>query len=341
MSSLARTLVKNFFTVGPHAGAHRVALRAGACLAGPLLLLYVIGRIDLAIYASFGAFTGIYGRNDGYAERLYMQTTAGLTILAAMLLGTLISYLDFPAAVQVVVIALMAGAITVLAFRLEWKPTGSLFMVFGAGACAQIPTTGSSFAQVFVVGGGTVLFSLCVTAALALLRVPLRALFLPPEIAPVKRDYVINTVLTTSAALISGWLGLLLFETHWYWAMVAAIAVLVGQNLYARLTRGLQRFLGTVIGVMLAAAIMWVDPPLIVVLAIAIFCQGFIEMIVLRNYAAAMIFITVIALLMVNLASPIPQETLMFSRTMETLVGVIVGMVVTVFAQMADLERHP
>lgn len=162
---------------------------------------------------------------------------------------------------------------------------------------------------------------------------------MPPTIASVKRLFLVNAVLTFAASLIAGWIGLLLFETHWYWAMVAAIAVLVGQNVQVRLTRGMQRFLGTVVGVALAAGIMWIDPPIIVVLAIAIFCQGFIEMIVLRNYAAAMIFITVIALLMVNMASPIPQETLMFNRMMETLVGVIVGMIVTVLTQLKDVER--
>lgn len=339
LGSLVRTVAQNFFMVGPHAGAHRVAPRAGTCLAGPLLVLYLIGRIDLAIYASFGAFAGIYGRNDSYAQRIYMQATAGFSIVAAMVIGTLVSYLETPEILRIVAVALIAGIMTVLAYCLAWKPTGSLFMVFGSGACATIPATGTSFLHVTVVAGGAVLFSLCVTGVLALLKVPPRYLFMPPTIAPVQKRFVVNATLTFSASLIAGWLGLLLFETHWYWAMVAAIAVLVGQNIHVRLTRGLQRFLGTVVGVVLAAGIMWIDLPIVVVLAIAIFCQGFIEMIVLRNYAAAMIFITVIALLMVNIASPVAQETLMFNRIMETLVGVIVGMIVTVLAQMKDVER--
>lgn len=145
--------------VGPHAGAHRVALRVGACLAGPLLVLYLIGRIDLAIYASFGAFTGIYGRNDSYAQRIYMQATAGTSIVVAMLIGTLASYLNAPEALRVLVIALIAGLMTILAFCLAWKPTGSLFMVFGSGACASIPATGVSFLHVAIVAGGAVIFS--------------------------------------------------------------------------------------------------------------------------------------------------------------------------------------
>lgn len=91
MNPHLKTQMRNFYAIGPHAGAHRVALRAAVCLAGPLLLLYFLGRIDLAIYASFGAFAAVYGRNDTYAARVSMQAAAGTTIVVAMLLGTLTS----------------------------------------------------------------------------------------------------------------------------------------------------------------------------------------------------------------------------------------------------------
>lgn len=120
--------------------------------------------------------------------------------------------------------------------------------------------------------------------------------------------------------------------------MVASIAVLVGPTIHARLTRGLQRAMGTAVGVIFAGAIMAIDPPVVVVLLIAIFCHGFIEMIVLRNYAVAMIFITIIALVMVNLASPIPQQTLISNRVLETFLGVAIGMIVTAIVQTWDFE---
>lgn len=324
--------------MAPHDGAHRVAIRAGFCLAIPLLVLYIIGRTDLAIYASFGAFTAIYGRSDAYSARLAMQATAGTTILLAMMLGTGLSVLNIPPAIQVLVVAVMAGFVTILAHRLSWRPTGALFSVFGAGACASIPATGITFVHVLLVGGGAVVFSLIVTGVLASFQISLSKLVELPVPTPMLKKFKINAAMIFIAALVSGWVGLALLTDHWYWAMVAAIAVLVGAHIHARLTRGVQRFLGTLVGVVLASAVMWIDPPLLVVLALTIFCQGFIEMIVLRNYAAAMIFITLIALLMVNMASPLPQETLIRNRVFETLIGVIVGMTVTILAQFWDFE---
>ena len=39
----------------------------------------VIDRLDLAIYAAFGAFTGIYARNESPRSRMLRQSLAGKT----------------------------------------------------------------------------------------------------------------------------------------------------------------------------------------------------------------------------------------------------------------------
>lgn len=56
----------------PHAGDHRVALRAAVSVAVPLLALWTIDRLDLSVYASFGAFAALYGRRDAYPDRIRM-----------------------------------------------------------------------------------------------------------------------------------------------------------------------------------------------------------------------------------------------------------------------------
>ena len=42
--------------VAPHAGAHRVALRAGTSVLVPLVVLQLLDRPEWSIYAAFGAF---------------------------------------------------------------------------------------------------------------------------------------------------------------------------------------------------------------------------------------------------------------------------------------------
>ena len=69
--------------IGPHAGAHRVALRAGVSVLGPLLVLWAIDRQEWSIYAAFGAFTSLYGRNHVHLSRLRMQSTLAVLLTPA------------------------------------------------------------------------------------------------------------------------------------------------------------------------------------------------------------------------------------------------------------------
>ena len=146
--------------VEPHRGDHRVALRAAISVAVPLLVLWMLGRLDLSIYASFGAFAALYGRHDVFRDRLRMQATAGGVILASMLVGTALSVLAAPAPVSILVVAVIASAVTLLAYTMRWHPPGPLFPVFAVGACATIPATTASFGDVLLVGGPSVLFGL-------------------------------------------------------------------------------------------------------------------------------------------------------------------------------------
>ena len=216
MSSLLKSVFRDFFLVGPHAGAHRVALRAAASLAVPLLILYFLDRTDLALYASFGAFAAVYGRYERYDLRIFMQATAGITIVISMLIGTITAYMDMPAVIRVFVISIIAALVTLLAFRLGWRPTGAMFAVFAGGAAASIPATNVSFVHVIIFGGGTVLFTVLLTALLALRRVPKHHLHLIPTLVAWQPKFIINAAMIFVASLSAGWLGLALLSDHWY-----------------------------------------------------------------------------------------------------------------------------
>ena len=72
--------VRQLFEVGPsrrdHVPAVRIALAAGI----PLVLLMLLGRPDLTIYAAFGAFTSIYARHEPLRQRLGHELQAGALV---------------------------------------------------------------------------------------------------------------------------------------------------------------------------------------------------------------------------------------------------------------------
>lgn len=75
--------------MAPSRNDHHVALRCAAGVFVPLTALLLLGRVDVAVFASFGAFTGIYGRNEPHARRFVIQLLAGLLMILVLLLAAL------------------------------------------------------------------------------------------------------------------------------------------------------------------------------------------------------------------------------------------------------------
>jgi len=323
--------------VGPHRGDHRVAVRAVLSVGIPLLVLLALGRLDLSVYASFGAFAALYGRTDLPRTRVRMQSVAGAVLVSCMLVGTALSALATPALASVTVVALLAAVVTLFAYRAQWHPPGALFAVFAAGATASFPATAETFLTVILVGGASVMWSMLVTTVFILARRgswrrPART---RPPIGSVAWEM---TATVGVAALLAGVAGALLVGTHWYWAMVGAVAAVGGAHVTARLIRGVQRLVGTLLGVLIAAGLLALDLPPWVVLLVAVALQAGAELFVGRNYGIAMLFITPLALLMVSLASPVAPEMLLRDRVIETVIGVAVGTIVAIVS--AGLRRR-
>lgn len=328
--------------VGPSGGAHRVALRVAVSLAVPLVMLWALGRLDLSIYATFGTFASLYGRFDRYGDRLRMQLAAGIQIIVTMTIGTALSAAGVDDVVRVIVVAVMAALVTVLAHRARWHPPGALFTVFAGGAAASIPATFATLAEPAIIGGTAVAWTLLVTGVLAAWGT-LRRGAAPRSVRPAPPSYRSAWELGATAGigtLLAGLTGLALLGTHWYWAMVAAVAALGGAHLNARVARGIQRLVGTLVGVVLAAGLLALHLPPLATIAVAVVCQVGAELFVGRNYGITMVFVTPLALSMVELAAPTSPQELLVDRVLDTLIGVVIGTIVAVvWAQLRS--RRP
>jgi hypothetical protein len=156
--------------VGPHNGAHRVAFRAAVSVLVPLLVLDATDHLSWSLYAAFGAFTSLYGRERVHAQRLRLQAAAGAWQVGAVTIGALVaasahrSWLAVPVAAVVAVLAAYASAVQ------GWHPPGSLFQVFGVAAVATVPATLSDVVPAVLVSAAAAVFAIGVGSAGALLR---------------------------------------------------------------------------------------------------------------------------------------------------------------------------
>jgi hypothetical protein len=316
--------------LGPHAGAHRIAIRASISVLVPLLLLWWTGHLEWSIYATFGAFTSLYGRERTDRARLSLQVEAGLTQLAAVTLGVLVGLSENRAWISIPVAAAVAFGASSESARRGWHPPGSLFQVFAFAAVASAPATAADVLPAILVAGGSALFSVLVGyAGPAVRRVRLAPLDLAPSpiggaVEGVRR-YAVQSAL---GVLIAGTIATSAGIGRPYWAMVSAVVPLVARDLPAQLTRGLHRVVGTGVGLLVTWALFEIDlPGLALVLVVAVLQAG-AELVVGRNYALALVCVTPLALLMVHLVVPVPTRELLVDRGVETVIGVAVGVAV-------------
>ncbi len=130
------------------------------------------------------------------------------------------------------------------------------------------------------------------------------------------------------ASIIAGALALSLGMKQPFWAIAAAVLVLhQGGGRKALLARGWLRLIGTLAGLLLAEAIILMHPHGLWLIAIIVLLQFAVEMLVVRNYALGVLFITPGSLLIA--ANVIGSyDHLLFARGVDTLIGVIVAYVI-------------
>jgi uncharacterized membrane protein YccC len=107
--------------------------------------------------------------------------------------------------------------------------------------------------------------------------------------------------------------------------MVSAVVPLSHRGFAGQVVRGVHRVVGTAAGLVLAGVLLSVDLGALGLIVVIVLLQAAAELWVGRNYAIALVAVTPLALLMVDLAAPAATSTLLLDRGVETLIGVVVG----------------
>jgi len=301
-----------------------------------LFTLLLMGRIDLAIFVAFGAFTGIYGRNEPHRQRLGHQLRAGTLMLLVILAGVLTSRLGPDAWGIVLGTTLVAGLGTIATGFWRLRPAGSLFHIFAYAAIASVPGHPPLW-QAMLAAGATIAFALILGQA-AMLWPKYRTDWVKPARPGLslaqRRTIYVDAALYATAAAAAGSIASLLGIGHNYWAMVAATVPLVGATFRHRIQRGLSRMLGTAGGLAVTAVILVAGlAPWQLILVIAVLQCG-AELFIARNYALAQVVITPLALLSTELSHPSDPAVLIQDRVLETVIGAVVGMTLVVLVQV-------
>lgn len=244
-------------------------------------------------------------------------------LFAGVLLGACVSHGGFPISVLIASEAAFATVASVFADKIGFRPPGPFFGLFAFGACAAQPPIGGLWDPVVA----------CLVAALFALG--LGAVMARKTEPSPARSYRLRhqrpwTVVRrgseyAGAILLAGSASAAIGIGHPHWAMASAAVLLAAEKLSGRLGRGMHRILGTLAGLGLSALIFATDPGPVAMAWLVVCLQFPTELFIARHYGLALFFFTPLILLMTQLAFPVPVDSLLRDRAVETITGVLIG----------------
>ncbi|MCK2029408.1 FUSC family protein [Microbacterium galbinum] len=320
----------SLFAFAPSRGPRwPLALQAAIGIAAPIAVLTVLGQAPLGYIAASGAFTVLYAGSAPVVDRARVLPIIAVSLLLSAALGILVAGNTLVVSIGVVVVATVSAA---LAFGFRLGPPGPLFFVLVYGLSAHVVASGTidPFVYLAALTGGCLFSYLVALAPLALPRIrrirarPMRELLPGPAWNADSRMLLLRVVIV---AIVGVLLGLVIDPDRTYWIVGSAVAVIgVAAARRAAFQRGLHRMLGTVVGAGLYILLALLHPAGIWLALLLGLLQFSIELVVVRHYALALVFITPLVLLLTGAATgSIGSLDVAGERIVDTIVGAVLG----------------
>ncbi|WP_194762833.1 FUSC family protein [Microbacterium sp. UFMG61] len=320
----------SLFALAPKRGPRwHLATQAALGIAVPIAVMTLLGEPSLGYIAASGAFTVLFAGTAPVIDRARILPFVAAGLIVSATLGVAASANAWLVSIGVVVVAIASAA---LAFGFRLGPPGPLFFVLVFGLSAHVIASSPIAPLVYIAAlAAGCLFSYLVAMA-PLLRPrtrtitarPLRELLPGPAYTADSRVLVLRVAIV---AVIGVLLGLVIDPTRTYWIVGSAVAVIGGAAARrAAVQRGLHRMLGTVVGAGVYALLALLHPSGLWLALLLGALQFTIELVVVRHYALALVFITPLVLLLTGAATgEIGSMDVAVERIIDTVVGAALG----------------
>lgn len=301
----------------------------------PVGLFTLLGQQPLGLQAALGSFTALYGSSLARADRARLLPLVAAGLLLAATLGVVCAGNIWLTGACLVFVCAVAGTLA-LSFRLG--PPGPMMFVLVAAVAGRL-TAPVALSGVGL--PGLPLLGLMALGCLLAYLVVVVPLLWPTQRQPgvglrvamprfqLDADTVAIVSRLVAAVAIAALFSRPLGAYRAYWVVLSAVAILQSSpSRQFTSIRGVHRFMGTLAGVLVFELISLLHPAGFGVVLLLMFLQGATEVVVARNYALALLFITPMALTNATVGHAGNTLVTAQGRLLDTLLGTGIALAV-------------
>jgi uncharacterized membrane protein YccC len=304
-----------------------IPVLASLCVGLPLLVGYYFGRLDYSILASTGGLVILYLPSTSLANRMLTLLACSFGFIFSFAVGITFS---FNPILSSVVLGLYTLFVHWVARYFAMKPPGNFFFIMLACIASASPFDLASIpTRIGLIAMGTI-FSCLLAFFYSLMMIKKHQG--GSELIYVKKNALANLV---ESAIIGAFIGgsflvghLLELENP-YWVPISCLAVMQGASTRHIWQRSLHRILGTFVGLGLTWLLISQNLTALGICVSILVLQFIIEMLVVRHYGLAVVFITPMTIFLAEAGSAMTADpnVLVYSRFLDIVLGSMIGAV--------------
>ncbi|MBU4538633.1 MAG: FUSC family protein [Weeksellaceae bacterium] len=298
---------------------------AGICVGLCLFIGWYLGRPAYGNLSSIGALVILYFTHASLSKRMIHLCVCAFGFSLAFALAYIFSFNAFLSAIALGFIAFLSHFVT------SWfdiPAPRNFFFIMVAAVATSIPFE----VEAIPLNVGLVTMGAMLSVLLAFFY----SVFIAKRVVEpkVRRQvnkkrytHIVESVII-GLAMFSGLLiGNLLELESAYWIPISALAILQGKDLFHAWQRNLHRIFGTFIGIGLTWLMLASEPSGLALVFLIAGLQFVVEMLVVRNYGLAAVFITPLTIFLAENSGGMMMNVndLMATRLLDTVIGSLIG----------------
>ncbi|MDO5686996.1 MAG: FUSC family protein [Neisseria sp.] len=333
-----RLEIKSLLTIQKSERPWELPLAAALSSGIPLFIGAFFGHIEYGLMSSLGGMVFLSLPNTALAHRMSVMMCAAAGMAACFFFGLIGAYHPYLAGV---LLGMLTIVVTMLCRYFRIGPPGSMFFVMAAAIAAFMPI---DVLQIPYRVGLVFMGSLwaCVVALVYSWVMLVRGRPYQPLSEPLW-DFdvvVVDAVIIGFFVMLSIFLAHALQFSRPYWVPVSCLAVIQGMTFRAVWHRQLHRIVGTMLGVVVAWGLLNLHLNVWLLCVLMTLLAFIIEMLVVRHYALAVMFITPLTIFLAEAGSlHAAGNEMVAARFYDTVLGCVIGVIGGLVIHRASLRR--